>query len=346
MASINRENPAFFVVTANDLQEYSANYGTAGVELMDDLQTVSVFYSGWLTPVLSLYNDWGDLTGVTPNETVYNISVAISAWIPPPFSGDVTIVADEVGLDKEITQEAVKDAVESIAGEDFATAANQTNGDQKTGIYQGLNQLGINASGQVGISNFPASFNVGNFPSSFGITGTTLTGTSLNINVTNTVTISGSVSISGGTVAITAASLPLPTGAATASLQNTGNNSLATLENNLVPTVVSTTRAQISTTAAGTIKGSAGRLVKFKAFNTSVAIAAYLKLYDVASPTAASTPIEVYVLTAGADTIESGDYVFYLTKHSTAITYRVTRNLANNDNTAPAADVWLTFHYV
>lgn len=60
------------------------------------------------------------------------------------------------------------------------------------------------------------------------------TGTSLNVDVTNTVTVAGTITANAGsgTFAISAVSLPLPTGAATSSNQSTANTTLATIAAN------------------------------------------------------------------------------------------------------------------
>lgn len=68
----------------------------------------------------------------------------------------------------------------------------------------------------------------------------TLTGSSLNVNVSN------------ASLAVTAASLPLPTGAATATLQTTGNNTLSNIDTKLGGTLsvnVGLTDAQLRASA-------------------------------------------------------------------------------------------------
>lgn len=93
----------------------------------------------------------------------------------------------------------------SIPG--VATSANQTNASQKTQIVDG--------SGNV-ISSTSNALDV-------------------NIASAGTLPISGSVSVSNfpATQAVSAVSLPLPTGASTAALQTTGNSSLASIDSKL-----------------------------------------------------------------------------------------------------------------
>jgi hypothetical protein len=102
----------------------------------------------------------------------------------------------------------------SITG--VATSANQTNGSQKTQIVDG--------SGNV-ISSTANALNV-------------------NVSSATTLTISGSVSVNNfpATQAISAVSLPLPTGAATSALQTTGNSSLSSIDSKL--TTISTVSAK------------------------------------------------------------------------------------------------------
>lgn len=118
---------------------------------------------------------------------------------------------------------------------------------------------------------------------------------------------------------VSAASLPLPTGASTAALQTTGNTSLASIDSKLTgPLSVTgtltatpaaprtsgglTSRLVVSSgasTNATVVKASAGQVYTIHASNTATS-ARYINFYNqTTAPVAANTPVEVYCIPAG-----------------------------------------------
>jgi hypothetical protein len=142
-------------------------------------------------------------------------------------------------------------------------------------------------NGTVNVGNFPASFAVSNFPASQAVTGT----------------------FWQSTQPVSAASLPLPSGAATSALQTAGNASLASLVTNTAglatgakqDTMISSLAAiatnsatssfsyrNLSATGTVTVKSGAGVLHTVN-LNTLAGVASSVTLYD--STSASGTKI-------------------------------------------------------
>jgi hypothetical protein len=91
------------------------------------------------------------------------------------------------------------------------------------------------------------------------------------------------------------------------------------------------------------IKGSAGQLYGYALFNTTASVR-YVKVYNLASPTSASTPVIRIMLPAnGGANMPVGDSGLAF---STAIAIRITTGPADNDTGAASAnDVLANFFY-
>lgn len=132
----------------------------------------------------------------------------------------------------------------------------------------------------------------------------TLTGSSLNVNITT------------ASIAVTAASLPLPTGAATSALQTTGNSSLSSIDGKI--TAVNTGAVVVSSSALPTGAATESTLVALSAkvvngysfhrsaSNATTTIksgAGVLKRVTVNTIGSASNTCTIYDNTAGSGTI-------------------------------------------
>lgn len=132
----------------------------------------------------------------------------------------------------------------------------------------------------------------------------TLTGSSLNVNITT------------ASIAVTAASLPLPTGAATSALQTTGNSSLSSIDGKI--TAVNTGAVVVSSSALPTGAATESTLVALSAkvvngysfhrsaSNATTTIksgAGVLKRVTVNTLGSASNTCTIYDNTAGSGTI-------------------------------------------
>lgn len=132
----------------------------------------------------------------------------------------------------------------------------------------------------------------------------TLTGSSLNVNITT------------ASIAVTAASLPLPTGAATSALQTTGNSSLSSIDGKI--TAVNTGAVVVSSSALPTGAATESTLVALSAkvvngysfhrsaSNATTTIksgAGVLKRVTVNTVGSASNTCTIYDNTAGSGTV-------------------------------------------
>jgi hypothetical protein len=120
-----------------------------------------------------------------------------------------------------------------------ATAANQTNGTQVTSVNNFPATQTV--AGTVAVSNFPSTttvvqpsgsnlhVDIDNFPATQPVSGTVSVS---NFPATQTITGTVTANAGTGTFAVSAASLPLPTGAATAANQTTTNTTLSTISAN------------------------------------------------------------------------------------------------------------------
>jgi hypothetical protein len=93
------------------------------------------------------------------------------------------------------------------------------------------------------------------------------------------------------TQSISASSLPLPTLAATSTLQTTGNTSLSTIQQRLMPAGSSSTLyISMGTAVSGNLKASAGNVYALDCINVSTGLR-FLQLFDsTAAPTAGAVP--------------------------------------------------------
>lgn len=134
-----------------------------------------------------------------------------------------------------------------------ATASKQDTGNSTLGAILAALQSTLGIGGAVTVSNLPATQ-----PVSGPLTNAELRASA--VPVSGTVDVSGSVAVTGtfwqATQPISAASLPLPTGAATAALQTTGNATLTSI----LTALGSPLQAGGSVSIAGTVPVSAASL--------------------------------------------------------------------------------------
>ena len=126
---------------------------------------------------------------------------------------------------------------------------------------------------------------------------------------------------------VSAASLPLPSNAAA----ETGGN-LATINSNLAgPASVSRIPSAAGSTNATSAKGSAGRLYKVSAYNTTTTLK-YLKVYNKASaPTVGTdTPVHTFPIPPSGGMVIDWPTGF---AYATGIAYALTGGAADNDST-------------
>ena len=148
-------------------------------------------------------------------------------------------------------------------------------------------------------------------------------------SITGTVAVSSQPHLSYLTDNVAVATMPSITGTVSVSSIATGNNLIGkvlTFEN--PSSTISLTNIS---TVGQTIKDSAGSLFNITVFNDGNAIS-YLKLYNVAVPTAGDTPVITLPVLHDSplNTISIHNYQF-----STAIGVRATANYVANDTTAP-----------
>lgn len=148
------------------------------------------------------------------------------------------------------------------------------------------------------------------------------------------------------TQAISAASLPLPSGAATATKQDTGNAYLASLATSgtwtALTTVSNTTPVQVG---AGT---SNVRLLAFEAKHQGAGGAAYIKFYDKATAPdpALDTPFAIFPIPVNAFSFNYGDFVNHLGLTTNKLWFIITKNFSFTDNTNTTNPVVIRTRYV
>lgn len=175
--------------------------------------------------------------------------------------------------------------------------------------------------------------------------------------VSGTVGVSGTVPVSGtffqGTQPVSAASLPLPSGASTSAKQpalgtaGTASTDVLTVQGIASGTPINvssapttsgglTTYRNLDTGVTGSVvKSSAGQLYVVNAFNASTAIR-YLKLYDKATaPTSSDTPIDTIALPSGGGVVIP---IGAGTPFTTGLGVRGTVGVTDADTTAPSAN--------
>lgn len=167
------------------------------------------------------------------------------------------------------------------------------------------------------------------------------------------------------TLAVSAAALPLPSGASTSANQTSTNTKLDTLHADLGHMVDGTQQTQViaaatngytlaklvgaATTNATSLKASAGTVGLITAANTATT-PRYLKLYNKASAPTVGTdvPVAVFII-PGSTTTGAGTNIPVPPQglnFSTGIAYAITTGITDADTTAPGAnEVVVTFGY-
>ena len=293
---------AFEPIDTAGVEEYVYNYTDSGSQQLD-----TVYY--YITcPWVKVY-----VENQQSGNTIFQLSTKLSLTPPPPAS-TVQPVSGTVAVSNFPATQAVSGTV-AVSSQPHLSYLTDNVAVATMPSITGT----VAVSSQPYLSYLTDNVAVATMPS-----------------ITGTVAVSSQPYLSYLTDNVAVATMPSITGTVAVSTIGSGNNVIGkvlTFEN---------PSSAISLTGLGnvgqTIKASAGSLFNITVFNDGNAIS-YVKLYDVAVPTAGDTPVMTFPVLHDSpiNTISIHNYQF-----STAIGVRATANYIANDTTAPNGTTSIT----